>query len=150
MKKVDLGYLPEKYVVYAKQSARILYWLVLLMLGLCNFLIFLALVPFMLFLSPSHLLIIFASIGLVFGLIFSFLINDIEHLQPRHHVFAALFIPAIALINITVLMGAASILNGEVVSAKAASLLYVVMFALPYMVGLAERFFRVFYLKSKI
>ncbi len=133
--KIDLTHNKEKYTKYSKQFTRIMYWLILLVLGLFNFLIFLALIPFMMIMQDAHLYIIVSALGLLFGAIFSFLIKDIEHLRPHHHIFAALFIPVLSIINIVILLGISSFLNrtgSKTQEMMISSAIYVAAFALPY------------------
>ena len=141
--RLNLEYNREHYTRYSKQAARILYWLVLLMLTICNFLIFIILIPFILILKSTHLFLIIGAIGLVFGLIFNFLINDIEHLEPKHHRFAAAFIPIIAIINIFMLISIERFISGVYPYSNMdifyASLIYVIMFMLPYVLGVLKK-----------
>jgi hypothetical protein len=110
--------------------------LFLLLLAICNFLIFLAIIPLMIFIKSPLLILILGTLGLLFGLIFSFLIKDIEHLQPRHHIFAALFMPILSIINIFVLVTLGRFVQGSASYPAStlllASLVYVIMFLLPY------------------
>lgn len=136
--RINLGYDKERYTQYAKTSSKLLYWLTLLALGVFNFMIFIALMPFMLVLGYEQLLLIIAAIGVLFGIIFCFIVDSLEHLGIKHHVFAAIFIPLLAVINIFLLVSFGMILRG--VSEPRgrtvihASLLYVAMFALPYLI----------------
>jgi hypothetical protein len=133
---LNLEHDPEKYNMHHKHGARMSYMIFLLILTVCNFLIFIGLVPLLLFIKSSMLMLILAGIGLVFGMLFLYLVKDIEHLEPKHHVFAALYIPALSIVNIIVLM-----LLGRLIKSQQdyqdytiiyASLLYVGMFLLPY------------------
>jgi hypothetical protein len=136
-------YNPADYSQFSKQASRILYWLVLLTLSISNFLIFVVLVPIFFLLLYGHLLIIVSVVGLIFGLLFNFLIQDIEHLEPRHHAFAAVFIPAVSIVNIAILLGIMRNIHGSYWSLRNqitwASLLYVGFFAVPYVVGWLRR-----------
>lgn len=143
--KLNLEYNKSDYTKYSKQAARVQYWMALLLLTICNLLIFAILIPFILILQASHLLIIIGSIGFVFGLIYNFLIHDIEHLEPRHHRFAAGFIPLVAIINIYLLMKIGSFLKGwyfyDNTDILYASLVYVALFILPYAFGAFKKKF---------
>jgi hypothetical protein len=129
-------YDPSRYNQFTRKASRILYWLVLLTLTIANFLLFVVLLPLFSLLFYGHLLVIISVVGLLFGLIFNFLIQDVEHLQPKHHAFAAVFIPAISILNISILLSIMQqvqqvygILENQITTA---SLLYVVFFAAPY------------------
>ncbi len=83
-----------------KELNKLLYWMSLLIMAVCNFGISLFLIPFLIVFKDTFSIIIVAIMGLLFGILFSFLIKDIEHLEPKHHLFAAIFVPLIALLNI--------------------------------------------------
>lgn len=76
------------------------YWISLIVIIAANFIISLSLLPILLALNSIWLYLILAIIGFSFGLLFELLIRTMEHLEPRHHVFFAIIIPVIAVINI--------------------------------------------------
>lgn len=134
--RLSLNHNPEKYLHHHRHGARISYMLFLMILTVCNFLIFIGLVPLLIFIKTELLMLILAGIGLIFGMLFLYLVKDIEHLEPKHHIFAALYIPALSILNIIVL-----ILIGRLISTQTdfqdytiayASAIYVAMFLLPY------------------
>lgn len=135
--KLKLTHDQDKYTQYAKHSAKVVYWIALLMMAVGNFLIFLALIPLMLIISANQLVLIVGSTGLLFGVILSNLVRGIEHLEPKHHIFAAIFIPVLSIINISILISIYDFLNDiytvSTTNILYASCIYVVMFALPYM-----------------
>jgi hypothetical protein len=137
--KLDLAHDPEKYLHYHKRGARLHYIMFLIMLTIFNFLSFLALVPLMAIIKSSLLVLILGGIGLVFGMVYLYLIRDVEHLQPKHHIFAAFYIPIIAIVNIVVLylVGRALQAGGgyEYPFLISASAIYVAMFLLPYAIA---------------
>ncbi|OGM02994.1 hypothetical protein A3K72_02600 [Candidatus Woesearchaeota archaeon RBG_13_36_6] len=141
--KLELEYNREHYIKYSKQAARILYWLVLLMLTICNFLIFIILVPLILIIKSSIMYLIVGTLGFIFGLVFNFLINDIEHLEPKHHRFAAGFIPVIGMINIFLIISIERFLQGpgyyQAMDVVVASFVYFIMFVLPYFAGVFKK-----------
>ena len=146
---LDLSHNKESYTHYSKKASRLIYMLFLLILAICNFLIFLAIIPLMIFIKSPLLILILGTIGLLFGLIFSFLIKDIEHLQPRHHIFAAFFMPILSIINIFVLVTLGRFVQGSASYPAStlilASLVYVIMFLLPYSIeALIQKYFPVF------
>jgi len=133
---INLEHNPEKYNLHHKQGARMSYMIFLLILTVCNFLIFIGLVPLLLFIKSGLLILILAGVGLVFGMLFLYLIKDIEHLEPKHHLFAAFYIPLLSIVNIIVLMllgrlirNQQDFLDNTIIYA---SLIYVAMFLLPY------------------
>jgi hypothetical protein len=134
--KLDLAHDPEKYLRYHKKGARLHYTMFLIMLTIFNFLSFLALVPLMVIIRSSLLMLILGGIGLVFGMVYLYLIRDVEHLQPKHHIFAAFYIPILAIANIIALFFIGRLLQAgggyEYPFLISASAIYVVMFLLPY------------------
>jgi len=137
--KLDLAHDPEKYNQYHRRGARLHYTMFLIALTIFNFLTFLALVPLMVIIRSSLLMLILGGIGLVFGMVYLYLIRDIEHLQPKHHLFAAFYIPFLAVINIIALFFIGRLLQRGTDYGSYlifyASAIYVVMFLLPYAIA---------------
>ncbi|NQV08764.1 hypothetical protein HQ529_02845 [Candidatus Woesearchaeota archaeon] len=133
---------------YERTSNRIIYWTVLLVLTISNFLVAVLLIPFLLVISTVKFYLLIITLGLIFGLLFDLLVRDIEHLKTKHHVFAAVFIPIIAVVNlfmmITIANRLADFLNiGITESPVFASFIYVLVFILPHIINLLrEEFFQ--------
>jgi len=98
------------------------------------------LILFLLTLNSFSLYFIIATIALTFGLLFNLIVNDIENIDPKHHILAGIFIPAIALINIYII----TILTNDVQiaikiqnphSPILVSVTYVLAFMIPYIVS---------------
>jgi uncharacterized membrane protein len=133
----------EKHITFSKDMNWIIYWTVLLVLTISNFLVSLVLIPFLLAMSPRLIEIMVVVLGFIFGLIFNHLIWGLEHIERKHHYAAALFIPAIAVANIIFMVTiaksmaeqAADIVGLAAVEENAVliSLLYVGAFILPYL-----------------
>lgn len=137
--RLDLTHSPDKYISYPKKGARLHYFMLLMMLTVFNFLIFLALVPLMIIIKSALLMLILSGIGLVFGMFYLYLIRDIEHMQPRHHLFAGFYIPFISVINIIALFFIGWLFQRgtdyDSTHLLYASALYVAMFLLPYAIA---------------
>ncbi len=119
---------------------RVVYWTALIVTVIGNLFVSVILILFLIALNKLALYAIIATIALTFGLLFNLIINDIENIDPKHHVIASIFIPAIALINIYVI----TILTNDVQltlqiqnphSPILVSIVYVVAFMLPYIVN---------------
>jgi hypothetical protein len=129
----------EKQTAYDKSMNRIHYWLTLLILTICSFMITIILVPFLLVLPNSLIYIIVLVLGFLFGLIFTFIVLDLEHLEKHHHIFAGFFIPLVALINMLILVALSKKIGNVLKIAilprdpLIISLLYIVAFILPYL-----------------
>lgn len=77
-----------------------LYWVLLLISILANFIISVVLVPFLLILKGWSLYFSLLFIGLSFGWLFSFILHNLEQIQKEQHIIASVFIPCLALINV--------------------------------------------------
>lgn len=82
---------------------RFLYWSGLLFLTVMNFLITLIFLPILMLMRGLAIYIVVIVIGLLFGMIFDFLIKDLEHLEKKHHLFAAIIIPLISIIDLFII-----------------------------------------------
>ena len=89
-----------EYVRFRKEASRVLYWTTLLVMTICNLIVALIVLPMLLALKGMFVILVIFVLGLIFGLIFNHLIRDITHLERRHHFFAAVFIPAMAVIDL--------------------------------------------------
>ncbi|VVB81620.1 Uncharacterised protein [uncultured archaeon] len=77
-----------------------LYWVLLFLAIIANFIISVVLVPFLLILKGLPLYFSLFFIGASFGLFFSFILHSLEQLEKEQHIIASIFIPCIALINV--------------------------------------------------
>ncbi len=77
-----------------------LYWVLLFLAIIGNFIISVVLVPFLLILKGGALYFSLFFIGASFGWVFRFILHSIEKLQKDQHIIASIFIPALALINV--------------------------------------------------
>ena len=75
------------------------YWILLLTITIGNFAVMLGIIPALMLLKGPFLYFIIILLGLMFGLLFELLIRTIEHLERRHHLWLALFIPIVAVVN---------------------------------------------------
>lgn len=129
----------DKYP-YKRGINPVLYWVGLIIAIIGNLLISVVLIPFILVLTPTLSYVIISVLGLGFGGMFYFLLTDLERVNPAHHVVAGVFIPAIALITMYVM---ADIVNyiaitigfNAIHSPIIISIIYVISFTLPYVIG---------------
>ena len=137
----------QKHLPMKQDMSLILYWMVLTVLTVCNFLIAVVLIPFLLVLTPLQVIFIVLVLGLVFGLLFNLLIFDIEHVELKHHYAAAVFIPAMAILTMYLMTSVANkfavrIQSGGHESPFIIGLVYVVSFLGPYGVSLIKLYLR--------
>ncbi|OYT32549.1 hypothetical protein B6U93_01325 [Candidatus Woesearchaeota archaeon ex4484_78] len=86
-----------------KNINTLLYWTLLIISIIGNFIISVVLVPFLLILKGPALYFSLFFLSLSFGYLFSFVLHSIEELQPKQYIIAHIFIPSIALINIAII-----------------------------------------------
>lgn len=110
------------------------YWISLAVAITGNFIISLALIPFLLALSGFSLFLFIIALGISFGLLFELLVRGIENLEAKHHLFLGIVIPIVALLNFVIisdnlkkLIGVESPHDPVIVGA-----VYSVSFILPY------------------
>ncbi len=77
-----------------------LYWVLLLLAIVGNFVVSVVLVPFLLILEGAALYFSLFLIGISFGWIFSFILHSMEDLEKGQHILASVFIPSLAIINV--------------------------------------------------
>ncbi len=114
-----------------------IYWILLAVILAANFAISIGLFPILMVLNGAFLYFIVALLGIVFGLLFELVIRSIEHLEKKHHLILAVFIPVIALVNLFVVN---NISNNVIESLNlenthnsiAIALVYAASFVLPY------------------
>jgi len=87
-----------------EMNHRVLYWSLLLVLGIASILLTFVLMPMILLLPAVLIYVLVLAIGLLFGFIFSFLVMDLQHLSQKHHWFLAIYVPVLTVIDIYVLM----------------------------------------------
>lgn len=128
----------QKHYGYLKSVHPMLYWMGLMLAIIGNMIISVFLIPFFLVMSSTQLLIVIATMGFVFGMMFNFLLRDIEHVDYKHHVVAGVFIPALAVITILVVVRVANtfakILKSNVhQNMWVVAIVYVIAFTTPYL-----------------
>lgn len=89
----------EKKPKHIKLLDKVVYWVILLLAVIGNFIISIPMILFLFVLQPLQLYPIIILMGVSFGLLIEILIRDIEHLERRHHMMFVLIIPFLALIN---------------------------------------------------
>jgi len=80
-----------------------LYWTLLFLAIVGNFVISVVLVPFLLIMKGWPLYFSLVFVGASFGWLFSFILMNIEKLETSQHIMASIFLPALALINVGIM-----------------------------------------------
>ena len=94
---------PKKRADYVKLLDAILYWVLLGVTIIANFIVSIVLVPFLLVLTGIYVHIALVFAGLVFGTLMDVVIREQESMQQKHFIIAELFIPILALLNIYII-----------------------------------------------
>lgn len=79
-----------------------IFWVMLIIAIIGNFILSVALVPFLITLKGAILYLSLFMIALSFGILFSFLLHSIDKLGGKKHILATVFIPSLALINVVI------------------------------------------------
>ena len=124
-----------------QKTQQVVYWMILLDLGIGNLLISFGLIPFLMVLQPSFALAIVAVIGFVLGLFFNMLVWDLDQVKTEHHYAAMFFIPCTAILNIAIIVIIANAMASFLKSAVpknpyVMSGAYVTAFIVPYVISL--------------
>ncbi len=141
-KTLNIMYSPEKSegrAGYTRRINPIIYWTALIVMIIGNLIVSVVLIPFLLLLTGFQLYLVIAITAFAFGAMFNLVINDIEHIDPQHHIIAGIFIPAFAIVTVFVMVNVANRLSFVVQSPiqqspVVVSIIYVVFFMLPYIV----------------
>jgi len=116
---------------------RMLFWTAFVVIIIGNLLISMFLVPFLIMLSKPGVNLIIVVLGVAFGLLFNFIITDIEHLTRKHHYIAGIVIPIIAIINFFLITRFANKFGqtlgiGIIQDPYTISIVYVIAFIAPF------------------
>jgi hypothetical protein len=119
-----------KHIKFLDKS---IYWVILLITIVGNFIISIPILLLLFVLEPFQLYPVVIFLGVAFGLLIEILIRDLEHLEQKHHLIFGLIIPVIALINFFIITQVVDNLklDGKF-SPLVVGLVYAVSFILPY------------------
>lgn len=84
--------------------SKIVFWSALIIIIFANLLVSLILIPFLTVLNKWVLYAIVILLAGTIGFLYNFLITDIGHLEKKHHLFASIIIPLIALANVVLMI----------------------------------------------
>jgi len=137
---------PARKSEFIKVLDAALYWILLAVAILANFIVSIVLVPFLLVLTGGLLYGALFFLGLVFGTMLDVVVRETEFLQRQRYVMAEILIPAVALINIYMItklsnsLATKLALPGSENRPVVVALVYVVAFILPHFAyGLLRR-----------
>lgn len=128
----------------SKKIDLFVYWSALIISIILNIVVSGVIIPMMFLIHGLALIGLVFVISIFFGWVFYILIKDIENMEVHHHIIAGLFIPAIALVNVFVIVSLANriiqtnmpeLLSIPLANPLQISIVYVIGFTLPYLIG---------------
>jgi hypothetical protein len=84
--------------------ARMVFWSAMVVIIFANIIVSLILVPFLITLDSLILYLIVTVIAGTIGFLYNFLITDISHIEKKHHLWAGILVPLIALTNMIIMV----------------------------------------------
>ena len=120
------------------------YWTALIIAIVLNVVVSGIILPMMFMIQGLSLVVMVFVIALFFGWVFYILIKDIENMELHHQIIAGLFIPAIALVNVFVIVSIGNriiqldmpqLLNIPVSHPLQISIVYAIGFTVPYLIS---------------
>ena len=124
---------------YGRLMDKWLFWILLFIIAAVNISLSAAFMPMLVALDSEQVYSIIVICGLIFGFVLELLIRSMEHLEKRHHIFLAILIPVIALINVFIitkisnnLIKALNLKNAQ--NSIIVAVIYAASFVLPYLV----------------
>jgi len=128
----------------AKKIDLFVYWTALIISIILNMVVSGIILPMMFMIHGLALIGLVFVIALFFGWIFYILIKDIENMETHHHIIAGLFIPAIALVNVFLIVNIGNriikfnmpgLLHIPVSDPLQISIIYAIGFTIPYLIS---------------
>lgn len=118
---------------------RRIFWILLVLIIAANFAVSVALLPLLIALSGILLYAAIIVFGIIFGLLFELVIRSMEHLEKQHHLFLAVLIPVVAVLNIFIISNTSNRLARtlnltNIHNPLIISVIYAVSFVLPYII----------------
>jgi hypothetical protein len=101
-----LDILTSKYTEKHRTEDIWLYRFRIIFLTIVEIVISVFFIPIFLIAPNALLALILFALGLVFGFLFEHLIIGLEHLEPKHHLRAAIIIPLVGVVNLLLFMAA--------------------------------------------
>lgn len=128
--------------------SQIVFWSALLVIVIGNIIVSFVAIPFLMFLNQWQLYVMIIILAGMIGFLYNFLINDIGHLERKHHLIASILIPVLAVINLLIVVFVANKLimdlgiKNNVHNPWALSIVFAVAFILPFIVDQIRLFFK--------
>ena len=130
---------------HLKSLESIIFWIALTIMILGNLIVAISVIPLVMILSSQNLYITIAIIGLVLGMLFNFLIDEMSHIETHHHLITAVFIPIIATLSLFIITTFSNYLvlalgiNVQIENPVFVGVIYAVFLSVPYLIGRVEK-----------
>lgn len=128
--------------------SKIVFWSALLVIVLGNILISFVAITFLVALNKFVLYAAIIVLAGMIGFLYNFLINDIGHLERKHHLLASVLVPILAFINLVVVV---LIANGLIKDLNITntphnpwllSIIFAIAFILPFIIDQIRLYFK--------
>ncbi|MFH1317207.1 MAG: hypothetical protein ABII01_06825 [Candidatus Woesearchaeota archaeon] len=124
---------------------KLIYIFIFIVAVFANIVMSIFLIPLLIVMeSTSSFFLIIISLALISGVIFTFLIYEIESLEKKHHILLGIIVPLIALVNIIIIVFISNRLLDQLNTFKVhqnpiiVPVLYIIFFLLPYIISLLK------------
>jgi hypothetical protein len=124
--------------------SKMVFWSALVVIIFANLIVSLVLIPFLIVLNQWLLYALIVLLAGTVGFLYNFLITDIKHLERKHHVWAGIIVPILALANMIVMVLVSNKFIADVNVNNAfhnpyiIAVVFAVSFILPYLFGLVR------------
>ncbi len=118
----------------------IVFWSALVVIIFANLVVSLVMIPFLIVLNQIVLYALIVILAGTIGFLYNFLITDIGYLKRKHHLWAGIIIPLLALANVAVMVLVSNRLitdlqvNNPPHNAWLAAVIFAAAFILPYVI----------------
>jgi len=138
---MEIMYGKKKDYNKVRKSNELLYWSLLVLSIIGNFIVCVSIIPIMLVMDTAPLLLIILLVGLSFGSLFTIVIKEIEDVDDKSHVIGSLFLPSLAIIIMYVVTKLVNTLSLQTPLFQKQNiilipLVYVISFISPYIFSL--------------
>jgi hypothetical protein len=119
--------------------SKMVFWSALVVIIFANLIVSLVLIPFLIVLNQWLLYVLIVLLAGTVGFLYNFLITDIKHLERKHHVWAGIIVPVLALGNMIVMVLVSNKfindikVNNEFHNPYIIAVVFAVSFILPYL-----------------
>lgn len=128
--------------------SKMIFWTAIVIIFFGNLLVSVVLIPFILLLNRNLVYMVVIVLAACIGFLYNFLINDIGHLERKHHVLAGIILPVLAIGNMILMVIASNKFLDRIepgiehYDPLIVAAIFVVSFMLPYLLDRIRIHFR--------